>query len=131
MSSPITTLVNLYSTLNMEFDIVAADTLYNHTRITKDPMLGVHKSKYYSTYRTADNDIYKWKTQLRLEQIRHVEENCVEFMQKVGFNIFKPTVKKQMPSAVKQQKVTSSANTALKTIYEAHQAESQDIKRTR
>ena len=87
MSSPITTLVNLYSTLNMEFDIVAADTLYNHTRITKDPMLGVHKSKYYSTYRTADNDIYKWKTQLRLEQIRHVEENCVEFMQKVGFNI--------------------------------------------
>ena len=40
MSSPITTLVNLYSTLNMEFDIVAADTLYNHTRITKDPTLG-------------------------------------------------------------------------------------------
>ena len=129
MSSPITTLVNLYSTLNMEFDIVAADTLYNHTRITKDPMLGAYKSKYYSTYRTADNDIYKWKTQLRLEEIRHVEENCVEFMQKVGFNIFKPTVKKQMPSAVKQQQVTSSANTAFKTIYEAHQAESQDSKK--
>ena len=50
-------------------------------------------------------------------------------MQKVGFNIFKPTVKKQMPSAVKQQKVTSSSNTAFKTIYEAHHAEAQDIKR--
>ena len=135
MSSPITTLVNLYSTLNMEFDIVAADTLYNHTRITKDPMLGVNKSKYYSTYRTSDNDIYKWKNQLRIEEIRHVEENCVEFMEKVGFNVFKPTVKKQIPrysqpSTVKQQKVTSIANTAFKTIYEAHQAEVQDIKRT-
>ena len=133
MTSPITTLVNLYSTLNMEFDIVAADTLYNHTRITKDPQLGVYKSKYYSTYRTADNDIYKWKTQLRMEEIRHVEENCVEFMQKVGFNVFKPTIKKQipeMPRADKRQKVTSSTNTAFKTIYEAHQAEVQDIKRT-
>jgi hypothetical protein len=90
--------------------------------------LGVYKSKYYSTYRTADNDIYKWKKQLRIEEIRHVEENCVEFMQKVGFNIFKPTVKKQMPSAVKQQ--VSSSNTAFKTIYKAHQAEVKDVKRT-
>ena len=129
MSSPITTLVNLYSTLNMEFDIVAADTLYNHTRITKDPMLGAYKSKYYSTYRTADNDIYKWKNQLSIEEIRHVEENCVEFMKTVGFDIFKPTVK-QMPSAVKRLRVTSSANTAFKTIYEAHQAEVQDVKKT-
>ena len=56
-------------------------------------------------------------------------------MEKVGFNVFKPTVKKQIPrysqpSTVKQQKVTSIANTAFKTIYEAHQAEVQDIKRT-
>ena len=54
-------------------------------------------------------------------------------MQKVGFNVFKPTIKKQipeMPRAEKRQKVTSSTNTAFKTIYEAHQAEVQDIKRT-
>ena len=33
-----------------------------------------------------------------------------------------------MPRADKRQKVTSSTNTAFKTIYEAHQAEVQDIK---
>merc|ERR1711874_517837 len=86
MTSPITTLVNLFSTLNMEFDIVAADALYNHTRIIKDPNEEAKNSrtklvkKYYSTYRTAENDIYKWKKQPSVDQIRNVEENCVEFM---------------------------------------------------
>ena len=91
MTAPITTLVNLFSTLNMEFDIVAADALYDHTRIIKDPNENTNKNKdkamkYYSTYRTAENDIYKWKKQLSKEQIRYVEENCYEFMEKVGYN---------------------------------------------
>ena len=88
LTSPITTLVELFSHLNLDFDFTVADSLYNHTRISKSDEAQVHKFKslkYYSTYRTADYDIYKWKTELPKKKIRYVEENCLNFMNLVGY----------------------------------------------
>ena len=106
MTSPISTLVNLFSTLKMEFDIVAADALYNHTRVMKEPTNKRTDKKtkvnsYYSTYRTADNDIYKWKKELSLEKIRYVEENCVDLMQKFGYATYLEPLRKTKTTASK------------------------------
>ena len=89
LASPISTLIQLYRGLNLEFDITAADTLYNHTRATTASENSNAKdvNGYYSTYRTADNDIFKWKTELSTKKIRHVEQNCVEFMESVGYKV--------------------------------------------
>ena len=85
MSRPITTLANLYSKLNLDFDVIAADSFYNHTRAI-GPSNG--SSKYWSTYQTnSDIDIFKWKKELPLGKIRHVEQNCIEFMHKVGYKV--------------------------------------------
>ena len=89
VTSPISTLVNFYSNLRLDFDTTVADALYNHTRATKEVVNAQQVNRYYSTYRTADTDIFKWKKELPLNEIRHVEKNCNEFMQKVGYVVFK------------------------------------------
>ena len=80
MTSPNSTLISLFSKLNMEFDIMAANAFNNHKH-----MKTKFKEKYYSTYRPSKIDIYKWKKQLTADQIRYIEENCAEFMKKVGY----------------------------------------------
>ena len=92
MTSPMSTLFDLYSRLNLNFDVIAADALYNHTRSTKK---GVN-SLYYSTLRTADTDIFKQKKELPLNKILHVEKNCNEFMQKIGYKVFQSKSKKDI-----------------------------------
>ena len=96
----------------MDFDIVAADALYNHTRVMKEPTnkktdKRTKVNSYYSTYRTADNDIYKWKKELSLEKIRYVEENCVELMQTVGYTTY--------PEPLRKTKTTASKTLQIKT----------------
>ena len=89
LQTPISTLVNLYSTLELDFDIFAADSIYNHTRATVGSEKASDKklktNQYYSTYRTANNDIFKWKKELNLKKIREIEEKCQEFMTKSGY----------------------------------------------
>ena len=92
VTSPVSTLKDLYSSLSLDFDLYAIEALYNHTRATKDNFKHQEQNKmglsyYYSTYRRADNDIHKWKKELSLDKIHYVEQNCIEFMQKVGYTI--------------------------------------------
>ena len=85
--TPVSTLVNLFTNLKLEFDITAADALYNHTR-----KIGGNLQKmkqYYSTYRTADNDIYKWKKELKYSNITFIEEKCKEFLKYAGYPNYK------------------------------------------
>jgi hypothetical protein len=90
VETPISTLIDLYNHFNMEFDIIAADSLYNHTRIGDvDPK---KINYYYSTYRGQDYDIFKWKHELKMDKIREVEDDCAKFMAKVGYKIFEPEV---------------------------------------
>ena len=85
--TPVSTLVNLFTNLKLEFDITAADALYNHTRKIAG---NVQKMKqYYSTYRTADNDIYKWKKELKYSNITFIEEKCKEFLKYAGYPNYK------------------------------------------
>ena len=46
-------------------------------------------NRYYSTYRTADADIHKWKKELTKEDMRNIEKKCKDFMHKVNYEVFK------------------------------------------
>ena len=87
LQTPISTLSNLYSTLELDFDTIAADSLYNHTRATVESGEATDSKleQYYSTYRTANHDIFHWKKELNLTKIREVEVKCQEFMTKSGY----------------------------------------------
>lgn len=88
MLTPISTMVELFTHLKLDFDIAAADALYNHTRgIPVDDKS--HLNKYYSTYRTADNDIYKWKKELNYKNVRLVENSCSKFLKYAGYPFYK------------------------------------------
>merc|ERR1719510_2522654 len=79
LSTPISTMVNLFTRLKLNFDIDAADALFQHTHgIVDNKTPKVHQ--YYSTYRTADNDINKWKKELSLSNISSVENSCRDFL---------------------------------------------------
>ena len=107
LTAPITTLVNLYQNLGLDFDISTADALYNHTRALsvteKIPkQSGKAVNSYYSTYRTSDFDIYKWQKELKTQDIVYVEENCVDLMKKVGYSFFqKPKASKKVKNKSK------------------------------
>ena len=91
--TPVSTLVNLFTNFKLEFDVSAADALYNHTRIIGE---NVQKMKqYYSTYRAADNDIHKWKKELRFSNITFIEEKCKEFLKYAGYPNYKPWTEKK------------------------------------
>ena len=79
----------------MEFDLKAADSIFNHTRAISQgmdkkravngepPLFDVNY--YYSTYRTADVDIHKWRKELSKEEVKKIEKKCRRFMQKVQY----------------------------------------------
>ena len=87
MTSPNLTLVNLFSTLEMEFDASAADALINRKKyVTKEAgKIKKRVEKYYSTHRNDEIDIHKWKKQLSVDQILYIENHCMEFMKKVDY----------------------------------------------
>ena len=79
----------------MEFDLKAADSIFNHTRAISQ---GTDKKRavngepppfdvnyYYSTYRTADADIHKWRKELSKEEVKKIEKKCRRFMRKVKY----------------------------------------------
>ena len=86
LSAPVSTLFKLFSRLNMEFDLKAADSIFNHTRAISQ---GTDKKRavngYYSTYRTADADIHKWRKELSKEEVKKIEKKCRRFMRKVKY----------------------------------------------
>ena len=116
VETPISTMVDLYERLELPFDVIAADALYNHTRISKlfsefdtnqvtpnlisvpEAKSKVDYNKYYSTYRGADNDHNKWMREMKLDLIRKVEANCAELMEKVGYPIFEPETHGRFPT---------------------------------
>ena len=79
-------MVNLFTHLKLNFDIDAADALYQHTRGIVDNKNQLNQ--YYSTYRTADNDIEKWKKELSLPNIRSVENSCQDFLKFAGYSTY-------------------------------------------
>ena len=79
-------MVNLFTHLKLNFDIDAADALYQHTRGIVDNKNQLNQ--YYSTYRTADNDIDKWKKELSLSNIRSVENSCHDFLKFAGYSTY-------------------------------------------
>ena len=89
VSSPQLTLRDLYTGLNLDFDEVAAHSLYNHlTRaVPRKNSPKQPSKKYFSTYRGSDNDISKWRSEFPREKIRNIEQNCHEFMEKVGYDV--------------------------------------------
>ena len=105
MLTPISTMVNLFTHLRLEFDIAAADALYNHTRGMVENKNRLNQ--YYSTYRTADFDIYKWKKELTLSKIRLVEKNCGEFLKYAGYSIYKSP---ERQNSTKTQQGTKRVN---------------------
>ena len=84
-------MVNLFTHLKLNFDIDAADALYQHTRGIVDNKNQLNQ--YYSTYRTADNDIEKWKKELSLPNIRSVENSCQDFLRFAGYPTYFPIKK--------------------------------------
>ena len=86
---PNSTLVKLLNQLQLEFNIdTLLDHLYQHThpKVSKKQKYK-YKNDKYSTYRNAaDNDIYKWRKELRKTRIKKIERSCSDFLKSAGYS---------------------------------------------
>ncbi len=87
VSDPLKHMRSMYAFMGVAFGSAEEERMLNHTQAGIDK---VKTNQYYSTFRSKGFNPDKWRTDLPLEDIRRVEEQCRVAMKELNYTKFNP-----------------------------------------